>query len=69
MVFLASRGIVEGNYRVNNVINKEEAATAEDLQRLDDKAMFGGQGVEGKTIGVIGLDTIGKLSSRSASTR
>ena len=60
-LLLASRGIVEGNYHVNNVINKEEGGDYDKIsKRIEaDKAMFGGQEIEGKTIGVIGLGAIG----------
>lgn len=60
-LLLASRGIIEGNYHVNNVINKEEGGDYEKIsKRIEaDKAMFGGQEITGKTIGVIGLGAIG----------
>mmetsp|Transcript_2240 Transcript_2240/g.8594 ORF Transcript_2240/g.8594 Transcript_2240/m.8594 type:complete len:512 (-) Transcript_2240:1920-3455(-) len=60
-LLLASRGIIEGNYHVNNVINKEEGGDYEKIsKRIEaDKAMFGGQEILGKTIGVIGLGAIG----------
>uniref|UniRef100_A0A6U3GC24 phosphoglycerate dehydrogenase n=1 Tax=Mantoniella antarctica TaxID=81844 RepID=A0A6U3GC24_9CHLO len=60
-LLLASRGIIEGNYHVNNVINKEEGGDYEKIsKRIEaDKAMFGGLEIEGKTIGVIGLGAIG----------
>ena len=67
-LLLASRGIVEGNYHVNNVINKEEGGDYEKIsKRIEaDKAMFGGQEIEGKTIGVIGLGAIGSKVVSSA---
>ena len=60
-LLLASRGIVEGNFHVNHVINKEENGDYDRIsKRIEtDKAMFGGQEIQGKTIGVIGLGAIG----------
>ena len=60
-LLLASRGIIEGNYHVNNVINVEEDGDYDKIsKRIEaDKAMFGGCEIEGKTIGVIGLGAIG----------
>jgi len=60
-LLLASRGIIEGNRHVNEVINVEEGF---DYAKIDkriekDKAMFGGREIEGKTLGVIGLGAIG----------
>ena len=60
-LLLASRGIVEGNFHVNSVINEEEDGDYDRIsKRIEtDKAMFGGQEIQGKTIGVIGLGAIG----------
>jgi D-3-phosphoglycerate dehydrogenase len=60
-LLMASRGILEGNYHVNNVINVEEKGDYDAIsKRIEaDKAMFGGCEVEGKTIGVVGLGAIG----------
>jgi len=60
-LLLASRGIVEGNNHVNNVINVEENNDYSKISvRIEkDKAMFGGTEIEGKTLGVIGLGAIG----------
>jgi len=60
-LLLASRGIIEGNRHVNDVINVQEGF---DYAKIDkriekDKAMFGGTEIEGKTLGVIGLGAIG----------
>ena len=51
-LLLASRGIIEGNYHVNNVINKEEGGDYDKIsKRIEaDKAMFGGQEITGATI-------------------
>ena len=58
---LASRGIIEGNKHVNDVINVEENGDYAKISvRIEkDKAMFGGTEIEGKTLGVIGLGAIG----------
>ena len=60
-LLLASRGIIEGNKHVNDVINVEENGDyAKISTRIEkDKAMFGGTEIEGKTLGVIGLGAIG----------
>lgn len=60
-LLLASRGIIEGNKHVNDVINVEENGDyAKISARIEkDKAMFGGMEIEGKTLGVIGLGAIG----------
>ena len=60
-LLLASRGVLEGNNHVNNIIVKEEDGDYEKISRRieADKSMFGGQEIEGKTIGVIGLGAIG----------
>ena len=60
-LLLASRGIIEGNKHVNEVINVEEKGDyAKISTRIEkDKAMFGGTEIEGKTLGVIGLGAIG----------
>jgi D-3-phosphoglycerate dehydrogenase len=60
-LLLASRGILEGNAHVNNVINKEENMDYEKIaKRIEkDKAKFVGCEIEGKTLGVIGLGAIG----------
>lgn len=60
-LLLASRGIIEGNKHVNDVINVEENGDyAKISTRIEkDKAMFGGMEIEGKTLGVIGLGAIG----------
>jgi len=60
-LLLASRGIVEGNAHVNNVINVEEQGDYEKIsKRIEkDKSMFGGCEIGGKTLGVIGLGQIG----------
>eukprot|EP00976_Prorocentrum_cordatum_P050733 1024010-Prorocentrum_minimum.AAC.3 len=60
-LLLASRGIVEGNAHVNNVINVEEGGDyAKISKRIEkDKSMFGGQELTGKTLGVVGLGQIG----------
>jgi len=60
-LLLASRGILEGNNHVNNVINKEEDNDYSKISvRIEkDKSMFGGCEIEGKTLGVVGLGQIG----------
>ena len=60
-LLLASRGIIEGNRHVNEVINVEEGFEYAKIdKRIEkDKAMFGGREIEGKTLGVIGLGAIG----------
>lgn len=60
-LLLASRGILEGNAHVNNVINVEEKMDYEKIaKRIEkDKAKFVGTEIEGKTLGVIGLGAIG----------
>ena len=60
-LLLASRGIIEGNKHVNDVINVEENGDYAKISvRIEkDKAMFGGTEIEGKTLGVIGLGAIG----------
>ena len=76
-LLLSSRGILEGNRHVNEVINVEENGDyAKISSRIEkDKAMFGGMEIEGKTLGVIGLGAIGSrcvirtLTSVYAATR
>lgn len=60
-LLLASRGIIEGNYHVNQVIAKEENNDYEKVaKRIEkDKAKFVGNEIEGKTLGVVGLGAIG----------
>jgi D-3-phosphoglycerate dehydrogenase len=60
-LLLASRGILEGHNHVNNVINPEENNDyAKVAKRIEgDKAMFVGQEIAGKTLGVVGLGQIG----------
>lgn len=60
-LLLASRGILEGNAHVNNVINKEENMDYDKIaKRIEkDKAKFVGTEIEGKTLGVVGLGAIG----------
>jgi len=60
-LLLASRGILEGNNHVNNVINKEENFDYDKISaRIEkDKKMFAGCEIAGKTLGVVGLGQIG----------
>lgn len=60
-LLLSSRGILEGNNHVNNVINVEENKDYEKVNaRIEkDKAFFVGNEIQGKTLGVIGLGQIG----------
>ncbi|KAG1673575.1 hypothetical protein FOA52_003875 [Chlamydomonas sp. UWO 241] len=67
-LLLASRGILEGNNHVNNVINVEEKMDYEKInKRIEkDKAKFVGNEIAGKTIGVVGLGAIGGLVVNAA---
>ena len=54
-LFLASRGIIDGAAHMQ-MLHKEGVAS----ERIEkDKALFGGQEIKGKTLGVIGLGAIG----------
>ncbi|KAG1673566.1 hypothetical protein FOA52_003866 [Chlamydomonas sp. UWO 241] len=67
-LLLASRGIVEGNNHVNNVINVEEKMDYEKIaKRIEvDKAKFVGCEIAGKTLGVVGLGAIGGMVVNAA---
>jgi len=60
-LLLASRGILEGNNHVNNVITPEEGNDYTKIsKRIEaDKSKFGVQEVLGKTLAVVGLGQIG----------
>lgn len=60
-LLLASRGVMEGHIHVNDTINVEEGADYDKVsKRIEkDKAMFVGQEISGKTLGVVGLGQIG----------
>lgn len=60
-LLLASRGIMEGHIHVNDKINvEEEKDYGKVSKRIEaDKAMFVGQEIAGKTLGVVGLGQIG----------
>jgi D-3-phosphoglycerate dehydrogenase len=62
-LLLASRGILEGNNHVNNVINVEENMDYDKIaKRIEkDKAKFVGNEIAGKTLGVVGLGAIGGM--------
>ncbi|GLC46137.1 hypothetical protein PLESTB_001194100 [Pleodorina starrii] len=66
-LLLASRGIIEGNKHVENVIYKEEKEYEKAAKRIEkDKAMFVGTEIQGKTLGVVGLGAIGGLVVNAA---
>jgi len=67
-LLLASRGIVEGNQHVNNVINVEENMDYDKIaKRIEkDKAKFVGCEIAGKTLGVVGLGAIGGMVVNAA---
>ena len=61
-LFLASRGVHQG---INHMRQLGEDGKARERVEKD-KAMFGGQEIKGKTIGVIGLGHIGAATARDA---
>lgn len=54
-LFLASRGIIDGSLHMKKL--HAEGVASERIEK--DKALFGGQEIKGKTLGVIGLGHIG----------
>uniref|UniRef100_A0A7S0RH56 Phosphoglycerate dehydrogenase n=1 Tax=Chlamydomonas leiostraca TaxID=1034604 RepID=A0A7S0RH56_9CHLO len=67
-MLLASRGIVEGHIHTTEKIYKEEKMDYDKVsKRIEkDKAMFVGNEIEGKTLGVVGLGAIGGLVVKAA---
>ena len=63
-LFLASRDIVGG---IAHMKTLGEAGTARERVE-NDKAMFGGREIAGKTLGVVGLGHIGSATARDASS-
>ena len=61
-LFLASRGIIDGSLHMKKL--HAEGVASERIEK--DKALFGGQEIKGKTLGVIGLGHIGAAVVRRA---
>ena len=63
-LFLSSRGIVKGINHMRQL--GDEGVAKEKVEK--DKAMFGGQEVRGKTLGVVGLGHIGSATASDAAS-